>query len=225
MGITPGLTQSETRRYIAIMRRSMAETEKRATHRNAAKYGGILRKVRKGKKDKKMKTIAEIAKQCNVSKTTISRYISVLDMKESIETDQAGTMLLTEEQEQKIKKALKQYEATRNARNAPRKGKENKEPEKTEAATLAEIKELKKQIAEKDAQIKELHSIIEKNQTIIDQQQKLTLITQQRILALEDKQNRPGLFARLFRRSEQKTSTAADAPGADQGATTATNEE
>ena len=58
---------------------------------------------------------------------------------------------------------------------------------------MQQIKEKDAQIKEKDAQIKELHKLL-------DQQQQLTMITQQRVLALEDQQQKKqrGIFARLF---------------------------
>lgn len=167
-----------------------------------------------------MKTIAEIARDCNVSKTTINRHIVALDIKKDIETDQGGTMLLTEEQEQQIKKALKKYEPTRNARNVPRREKESGDAEKVIPEKIRELKrqieEKEKQLEEKTAEIGRLHGIIEKqqalletNQTLLDQQQKLMLVSQQ----LTIKQHKPGLLARLFRKdkpSDQGTESGAD---------------
>lgn len=198
------------------------ENRKRGTHQNKTKHREVLRdgKDRKERRQK-VKTVAEVARDCKVSKTTINRYIVALDMKKDIETDQGGTMLLTEEQEQQIKNALKKYEPTRNARNAPKREKESGAADRVPE----QVRELKRQIAEKEKQLEEknaeierLHGIIEKhqalletNQQLLDQQQKLMLVSQQ--LAIESKQHKPGLLARLFRKdkpSDQGTESGAD---------------
>ena len=139
-----------------------------------------------------MITILELAQELQTSKTTISRKIKELDMKNRLELLD-GKYYLTDEQARQIREAMSRHDA----RNAPTRETRNvseRRAERTDTRRDTQFtKDLMQQIKEKDAQIKELHKLL-------DQQQQLTMITQQRVLALEDQQQKKqrGIFARLF---------------------------
>lgn len=161
-----------------------------------------------------MITILGLAEELRTSKSTINRKIKELGLKSALEFSD-GKYYLTDEQADTIRRTMKRTTADSEAKHDPGQithhDAERSAPRRTNSSASQDaqlIKDLMQQLKEKDAQIKQLHGIIEQNQTIIDQQQKLNLISQQRILALEDQQQKQaqpqGLFARLFGKNRQQ---------------------
>ena len=166
-----------------------------------------------------MITILELAAELQTSKSTINRKIRDLGLKGALEFSD-GKYYLTQEQADKIRQDFTRHkphqedqkEGDNKASHEAKRG-----ASRTTAQDKQLIADLMAQLKEKDAQIKKLHGIIEQNQTIIDQQQKLNLISQQRILALEDQQQKQkteqkGFFARLFGKNRTQAQEPATTP-------------
>ena len=146
-----------------------------------------------------MITILELAQELQTSKTTISRKIKELDMKNRLELLD-GKYYLTDEQARQIREAMSRHD-TRNAPTRETRNVSERRAERTDTRRDTQFtKDLMQQIKEKDAQIKEKDAQIKELHKLLDQQQQLTMITQQRVLALEDQQQKKqrGIFARLF---------------------------
>ena len=151
-----------------------------------------------------MITILELAQELDTTKTTISRKIRELNIKNDLSMID-GKYYLTDDQADLIRGKMKRGTfrdiPPHVARNVSERGTTNN-VERTATDRNAEqdaqtIQDLMAQLREKDTQIKELHKLL-------DQQQQLNMITQQRLVALEDKQQAEprGFFRRLFTKKD-----------------------
>ena len=126
-----------------------------------------------------MKTIQQLAYELNVSKTAIRKHIRKLNIEHQL-VKKGNRFLIDEHQEYLIRMSFTETE---------------KEPgSRTENNDVSDIvRVLEKQLDEKQRTIDSL-------QKLLDQEQQLHLLTQQKLLALEDKtaEQKPGFWARLF---------------------------
>ena len=140
-----------------------------------------------------MQTIRELAQALGVSKTAVNAKIKQLGIKDELQSE-GGRYTLTDEQAEQIKSL---FTANRKPQTENR--------EQLPESLRKQIEELQKRIEQKDAQIADLHEIIKTQATLIDQEQKLHLIAEQKLLALEDQAGRKkGIFARLFRNKAEQ---------------------
>ena len=153
-----------------------------------------------------MQTIAELAHSLGVSKTAVSNKARKLGIKDDLQKID-GAYYFTDEQAEIITRNMKKPFAGKFADKEDSKTEGKDEPPQTITNLLMQ------QLEKKDEQIQALQEQVKSLQSLLDQQQKLHLITQQRLLALEDKQSKPGLFARLFNRNKD---TGAQDPAGDQ---------
>lgn len=133
----------------------------------------------------KMKTIKELAEICGVSKTAINARLKSLNI--IAEKDATGTKIINEEDAKRI---IEDFERTRTRKD--------KAPETPKSTNDNMIEILTEQLRAKDRQIEEL-------QRIVNQEQQLRLFADQRLLALEEKQNEPEQPGEDEPQQEEKT--------------------
>ena len=126
-----------------------------------------------------MKTIQQLADDLNVSKTAIRKHIRKLGIETSLHK-KGNKFLIDEDQEYIIRMSFYELETETSSR--------------TETETNSDlVRILEKQLDEKQ---KTIDALLEK----LDQEQKLHAMTQQKLLALEDKtEQKKGVLA-WFRR-------------------------
>lgn len=126
-----------------------------------------------------MKTIQQLAYELNVSKTAIRKHIRKLGIENQL-SKKGNRFLIDEHQEYLIRKSFSETEKETSSRS-----------ENSDVSEIVRV--LEKQLDEKQRTIDSL-------QKLLDQEQQLHLLTQQKLLALEDKQaeKKPGFLARLF---------------------------
>lgn len=152
-----------------------------------------------------MQTIGELAKSLNVSKTAIHNKLRDLGIKDDLQKVD-GAYYLTDEQAEKVAQSIKKRPAVKyTEKKTTKKGESDEENRKVNSKVIEllerRIDAQEKQIEKKDAQIDALQKEQARLHDLLDQQQKLTLIAEQKALALEDKQHK-GILSRLFHRSK-----------------------
>lgn len=135
-----------------------------------------------------MKTIKELAEEIGVSKVAVQKKMERLNIKNKMVRD-GNRLLIPEELEYTIKTSFNKY-TTENKTESNEK--------QTDNMTETFIAILQKELEEKNKQIERL-------QNIINQEQQLRMVTEQKLLALEDKENentnketKQGFWSRLF---------------------------
>ena len=136
-----------------------------------------------------MKTIKELSEELGVSKVAIVKKTERLNIKNKLVRD-GNRLLVPEELESTIRKAFNKPPTDNQTDNTQK---------ETDNITQTLIGMLQKELEEKNKQIESL-------QTIINQEQSLRLITEQKLLALEQKEQKeddnqevkPGFWSRLF---------------------------
>lgn len=136
-----------------------------------------------------MKTIKELSEDIGVSKVAIQKKIERLNIKNKMIRD-GNRWLVPDELENTIKLAFNKYDTDNQT---------SKNQEQTSNITETLVMMLQKELEEKNKQI-------EKLQTIINQEQQLRMVTEQKLLALEDKEKeenenqgkKQGFWGRLF---------------------------
>lgn len=133
-----------------------------------------------------MKTIKQIADELGVSKTAVRKKIENLGLRSSLQKN-GNLFVVSDEQERLIKSAFS----------------DNKTETKTETCSQTEtetvsalVSMLQKELDSKNEQIAHL-------QKLLDQEQQLRMVTEQKILALEDKQEsteKSSLWKRIFKK-------------------------
>ena len=149
-----------------------------------------------------MKTILELSQEIGVSKVAINKKIQKLGLKNKLAKN--GNMFLIDANQEKIIKQAFNY-SDDNQNGNP--GDESYRINENQVSTL--ITMLQGQLEEKDRQIERL-------QTIINQEQTLRMVTEKKLLALEQKENEPrqGFFSRLFKPgSRREQDLNQDEPG------------
>ena len=152
-----------------------------------------------------MQTIAELAQTLGVTKQAIHHKIDKLGIRNELQKVD-GTYYLTDEQAGKIRStatnsAIHPKENRKDPAHVPTRKSDRHKDNKIIELLERRIEAQEKQIEKKDAQIEALQKEQTRLHDLLDQQQKLTLIAEQKRLALEDQQNK-GIFARLFHRSK-----------------------
>ena len=149
-------------------------------------------------------TVAEFSDMVNISKQSVYKRIKRLEL-EVIK--QHGETVLNEEQVELLKSA---FAETKRAyrENKPKDDNENKETASVSVPSGDDIiKVLTAELEQKNQEINNLHKLLEQQQQLLDQQQRLSLIAETRIKELEGQVQekaeaepvRPvGLFKRLF---------------------------
>lgn len=130
-----------------------------------------------------MKTIREVAEEIGVSKVAVQKKIERLHIRNKMVMD-GNRWLVPDEVEDIIIRAFNKSD------NDNQTGYNRKE---NEDVTQTLIAMLQKELEEKNRQI-------EKLQTIINQEQTLRMVTEQKVIALEQKEqdSKRGLWGRLF---------------------------
>ena len=133
-----------------------------------------------------MKTILELSQEIGVSKVAITKKIQKLGIKNKLAKN--GNMFLIDANQEKVIKQAFNYSDDNQNDN---KGSESYRINDNQVSTL--INMLQGELEEKNRQIEQL-------QTIITQEQTLRMVTEKKLLALEQKENepKPGFFGRLF---------------------------
>ena len=133
-----------------------------------------------------MKTILELSQEIGVSKVAINKKIQKLGLKNKLAKN--GNMFLIDANQEKTIKQAFNYSDDNQGENQ---GNESYRINDNQVSTL--INMLQGELEEKNRQIEQL-------QTIITQEQTLRMVTEKKLLALEQKENepKPGLFSRLF---------------------------
>lgn len=147
-----------------------------------------------------MKTIKELAEEIGVSKVAVQKKMERLNIKNKMVRD-GNRLLIPEELEYTIKSSFNKYTTDNKTES------DNKQ---TDNMTETFIAILQKELEEKNKQIERL-------QNIINQEQQLRMVTEQKLLALEDKEKtentdkepKQGFWSRLFG-SKPVDSTAKD---------------
>jgi len=150
-----------------------------------------------------MKTIKELSEEIGVSKVAVQKKIERLNIKNKMVRD-GNRWLVPDELEKSIKLAFNKYDTDNQTGN-------NRQENENITQTLVSM--LQKELEEKNKQI-------EKLQTIINQEQQLRMVTEQKLLALEDKtkeeenanqEKKVGFWGRLFgAKPKESTDTATD---------------
>ena len=142
-----------------------------------------------------MKTILELSQEIGVSKVAVNKKIQKLGLKNKLAKN--GNMFLIDANQEKTIKQAFNYSDDNRTDNT---GNESYRINDNQVSTLIQM--LQSQLEEKDKQIAEL-------QTIINQEQKLRGIAEQRLTLIEQKENsKQGFFKRFFK--SKKTSTEED---------------
>jgi len=136
-----------------------------------------------------MKTIKELAEEIGVSKVAVQKKINRLNIKNKMILD-GNRWLVPEEMEKSIKMAFNKYDDDNQTDN-------NREDNENITQTLVSM--LQRELEEKNKQI-------EKLQTIINQEQQLRMVTEQKLIAIEQKreeenenqEKKRGLFGWIF---------------------------
>ena len=154
-----------------------------------------------------MKTIKDLAEELGVSKVAVLKKTEKLNIKKDLIRN-GNKLLIPENLENVLRVAF-----NKDIENSDSKEREkiDKEREKSETITQSVILMLQKELDEKNKQIESL-------QSIIDQEQKLRIIAEQRLVAIEEKQKendnqdvKQGFWSRLFGK-KPVDSTATEIP-------------
>ena len=150
-----------------------------------------------------MKTILELSQEIGVSKVAVGKKIEKLGLKNKLAKN--GNMFLIDaNQEKMIKQAFNVADDNQNAKKSD----ESYRINDNQVSTL--INMLQVELEEKNRQIERL-------QTIINQEQTLRMVTEKKLLALEEQTTpKEGILSRLFKKGSR--GSAAD-PGDQEGNT------
>lgn len=150
-----------------------------------------------------MITILELAQELHLGKSTISRKINELGIKEQL-TKIDGAYYLSDEQADAVRSTTTHHKATHGAHQT---SKRTKQAQTNSDAALIEL--LNKQLESREQELKALHDEVKELHRLLDQQQQLNLLEKQRVLALEDQQRKQqrGIFARLFGKKDTQGQT------------------
>lgn len=139
-----------------------------------------------------MKTIKQIAEEVGVSKTAVRKKIENLGLSEKLQTI-GNRIVLDDKQERLIKSAFSQSETEAKSETKNQKS----VSEKTESFQLVsdlvkvlqeQLSEKDRQLAEKDRQIAELNERLVESLKLVDHEQQLRMVTEQKMLVLEQGQ-------------------------------------
>lgn len=166
-----------------------------------------------------MKTIKDLAEELGVSKVAILKKTEKLNIKKDLIRN-GNKLLIPENLENVLRVAFNKDIENQDSNERE---KIDKEREKSETITQTIILMLQKELDEKNKQIESL-------QSIIDQEQKLRVIAEQRLVAIEEKEKenvnqevKPGFWSRLFGKKPVDSTATEITP--DEDKTTATDQE
>ena len=131
-------------------------------------------------------TIKQIADELGVSKTTVRKIIENLGLRSSLRKN-GNQFAINENQKNMIKSA---FLGDKSETKTQTKTETSSQSQTSEISDLVAI--LKAELRAKDEQIERLHKLL-------DQEQQLRMVTEQKILQLEDKQNNDEAPTRRFR--------------------------
>ncbi len=149
------------------------------------------------------KSIREIAEEIGVSKQAVRKEIASLGLQTSLQK-KGNQFVIDEKQENLIKTSFKarnkekfeNYNAKQNENQTQTESQsETKQTEALINMLQKELDVLHKQLEEKDKQLENAHKLI-------DQEQQLRMVSEQKLLSLEEKQDQPkerGFFSRIFK--------------------------
>lgn len=149
-----------------------------------------------------MKTVRELAEEIGVSKVAINKRIETLGLKNL--TEKSGNKTLIPENVEKALKTAFNYDECKQNETNHEENINNHQTNDNTMQTLIDV--LREQLAEKDEQIRTL-------QTIIDQEQKLRMVTEQKLLETKQedskgkKADKQGIFNRFFNHKQSETKT------------------
>lgn len=148
-----------------------------------------------------MKTILELSQEIGVSKVAINKKIQKLGLKNKLAKN--GNMFLIDANQEKTIKQAFNYSDDNQTDN---KGAESYRINDNQVSTL--ITMLQGELEEKNRQIESL-------QTIINQEQALRMVTEQKLLALEQKESerKQGFFSRIFKPGKREQDLNKADPG------------
>ena len=153
-----------------------------------------------------MKTVRELADEIGVSKVAVVKKIEKLNIKNDL-VKKGNRLLIPDSVEYAVKVAFN-YSNTNQTENDDKENENNHNQNDYISQTLIEM--LRTELEEKNKQIEQL-------QTIINQEQQLRMVTERKLLAIEQKEKegnennekKQGFWSRLFG-TKPKENTGAD---------------
>lgn len=137
------------------------------------------------------KTIKQIAEELGVSKTAVRKKIENLGLSDKVKTD-GNRIVIDERQERLIKSTFSQNETKTANSNLVSEKSETLQLLSDMVSTLTrQLEEKDKQLDAKDRQIEQLNERLAESQKLVDQQQQLNAIVEQKLSLLEKKEEPP----------------------------------